>query len=334
MKAALSGSGRALRAIVLGLAGLGLTACAGPARVPDWTTTLGRDHPLTGRIWSATEGRFVDERELVSRLAARRYVLLGEKHDNPDHHRLQAWVVRELVAAGRKPALAFEMIDEDQAPALSSFLETRPADAAGLGPAIGWDQTGWPDWAFYRPIADAAVAAGLPIRAANLSRDGVRAVARDGWKALAPERVSRLALSTEPGEETRAAMSAEMKESHCGMLPDESIPAMIRVQRVRDGLMAEAMARPGADGAVLIAGNGHVRRDRGAPWYLRLLDPAPSASLAFLEVAAGRVEPADYGRAFDGNLPFDYVWFTPRLDDKDPCAAFHEQLQRLGRPEN
>ena len=321
-------------AIVLCLSALALAACAAPARPPEWTAPLGRDHPLAGRIWSVGEARFVEAEDLVERLSSSRYVLLGEKHDNPDHHRLQAWVVEALIAAGRRPAVAFEMIDEGQAPALDAYLAGRPVDAAGLGPAIGWEQTGWPDWALYRPIADAAVAAGLPIRAANLSRDGIRAVARDGWKALAPERVSRLALSTEPNEETRLAMSAEMKESHCGMLPDESVPAMIRVQRVRDGLMAEAMARPGADGAVLIAGNGHVRRDRGAPWYLRLLDPAPATSLAFLEVAAGRLEPADYGRAFDGTLPFDYVWFTPRLDDADPCAAFHEQLQRLGRPAN
>ena len=47
--------------------------------------------------------------------AARDFVLLGEKHDNPDHHRLQAWMIDALVARGRRPAIAMEMLDAEQA---------------------------------------------------------------------------------------------------------------------------------------------------------------------------------------------------------------------------
>jgi len=28
-------------------------------------------------------------------------------------------------------------------------------------------------------------------------------------------------------------------------------------------------------------------------------------------------------------LPFDFVWFTPRVDDDDPCEVFAEQLRRI-----
>jgi uncharacterized iron-regulated protein len=321
-----------VKGLAAGLFALLLAACAAPAPKPaePWLSKVESDHPLVGRIWSVADRAFLTEDELVARLAASRYVMLGEKHDNPDHHRLQARLVRAMTDAGRRPAIVFEMIDEGQAPALENWLARGPADAAGLGPAIGWENSGWPDWSVYQPIADAAVAAKLRIRAGNLSREGIRAVARDGWTALAPERVSRLALKTEPSEETRAAMTEEMRVSQCGMLPDESIAPMIRVQRVRDGLMAEAMARPGADGAVLIAGDGHVRRDRGAPWFLALLDKAPTATVAFLEVDKEKPAVADYGRGFDGHLPFDYVWFTPRVDDRDPCERFRHQLKGLG----
>jgi uncharacterized iron-regulated protein len=317
-----------VKTLVLALLATLLASCAAP-RPSD---RLGQNNPLVGRIWSVADGAFITEDELVTRLVTKRYVLLGEKHDNPRHHQLQARVVQALIKAGRKPAIAFEMIDEGQGPALETFLAGKPSSAAGLGPAINWESTGWPDWALYAPIAEAALAAGLPIRTANLSRDGVHAVASEGWTALAPERVSRLALTTEPSEETRAAMSEEMRASHCGLLPDDSIAPMIRVQRVRDGLMAEALAKPGADGAVLIAGNGHVRRDRGAPWYLALLDPAPAAIVSFLEVVDGRTEPSAYGKVFDNRLPFDYLWFTARVDDIDPCVRFHEQLKALGKP--
>jgi hypothetical protein len=52
--------------------------------------------------------------------------------------------------------------------------------------------------------------------------------------------------------------------------------------------------------------------------------------VAFLEVSQDRLEPTAYSARFRRQtLPFDYIWFTPRVDDQDPCAAFEEQLKRL-----
>ena len=28
-------------------------------------------------------------------------------------------------------------------------------------------------------------------------------------------------------------------------------------------------------------------------------------------------------------LPFDYVWFTPRVDIRDACERFEEQLKKM-----
>ncbi|MDZ7711593.1 MAG: hypothetical protein U5L06_00005, partial [Rhodovibrio sp.] len=61
------------------------------------------------------------------------------------------------------------MIDQSQAPALEAYLNQHPRDAEGLGPAVKWEERGWPSSDGYRPIAEAAAmeAAGLPILAAN-----------------------------------------------------------------------------------------------------------------------------------------------------------------------
>ena len=106
------------------------TACAtAEPPVPPWEAALGRDHPLTGRVWDVDAAAAIEPRRLLARLATVRFVLLGEKHDNPDHHRLQAWIVRELLAAGRRPAVAFEMLSEAQSGALRHHLATSPTDA-------------------------------------------------------------------------------------------------------------------------------------------------------------------------------------------------------------
>jgi hypothetical protein len=45
--------------------------------------------------------------------------------------------------------------------------------------------------------------------------------------------------------------------------------------------------------------------------------------MAPLEVREGWTRPEQYGAAFDGGrLPFDWVWFTPRMEDDDPCARW------------
>src|SRR5512133_3700789 len=81
-----------------------------------WESKLHRDHPLAGKIWDVRASRFVDEASLVSALAGARTVLLGEVHDNPDHHVLQARLLRALAGAGRTPKVAFEMLSVEQQP--------------------------------------------------------------------------------------------------------------------------------------------------------------------------------------------------------------------------
>jgi uncharacterized iron-regulated protein len=313
-----------------------LAACAaipsdGPG--PPWQSALGREHPLAGRIWDVGAGRFMDAPALVERLLGARFVLLGEKHDNPDHHRLQAWVLRALIAAGRRPAVGFEMFTVDDAAAIARYRAGLPADAAGLGAAVGWDRTGWPPWPLYQPIAEAALAAGLPIVATNLSPPTLQAIARHGLVALEPSVIARLRLDAPLTPEARAEMAAEIQESHCRMLPEAMLDNMVAAQRARDAQIAERLAAALPNGALLIAGNGHVRKDRGVPAFLALQAPgAPVASLAFLEVQRDEVEPQTYTGYFGrGPFPVDYVWFTPRLDDTDPCEQYRVPLERLRR---
>ena len=283
----------------------------------------GHDHPLTGRIWDVGRAQFIAMDALVERLTPARFVLLGERHDNADHHTFQAWIVRRLIADGRRPAVAFEMLGIEQATPLAEHLARTPRDAAGLGDAVGWSASGWPPWKQYEPIAEAALAAGLPIVPANLAGGVSRQVARGHLGALDPDLVRAHGLDRPAAPAIQAAMEAEMRDSHCGQLPETALPAMVTAQRARDAQMAERMIGAQRDGAVLIAGAGHVRTDRGVPAYLAARAPgATVASVAFVEVAGGRNAPGDYAERFDGRLPFDYVWFTVRADDVDPCARF------------
>jgi uncharacterized iron-regulated protein len=319
-----------LRAALVGYVACAVGACSGMS----WKSPIGREHRLTGRIWDVSAGRFIDRETLVERLARADFDLLGERHDNADHHMLQAEVVRSLIAVGRRPAVGFEMIGLDDASAIAKYLAAAPSDAAGIGQAVNWNQRGWPDWAMYQPIAEAALRANLRIVPTNLPLATATKMTRNGLAALEPAMVRELGLDRPPPEPVFEKMAADIRDAHCGYAPEKILKPMVDVQRARDAQMAESLlAAADPDGAILIAGAGHVRNDYGIPVYLKAKAPAKRViSIAFVEVDKDKTEPQSYALAYpDHRFPFDYVWFTPRVDDVDPCEKFKSQFDRLKR---
>lgn len=302
-----------------------LMPASGARAVDPAAPGLGDDHPLAGRIWDVAQARFLTMDAFAAAVTPAQFVLLGERHDHPDHHALQAWVLRRMIDAGRRPAVAFEMLDTSQAPALAQHLAAAPRDAAGIGDAVGWRTSGWPAWRLYQPIAAVALSAGLPIVAANVPASTAHAAARGDLSAVDPALVKRHALDRAAPDQ--AAREAELRAAHCGALPESLIAGMVTAQRVRDAEMAERLVASQRDGAVLIAGASHVRTDQGVPQALRRLEPeARIAGVAFLEVADDWTSPADYAARFGAaRLPFDFVWFTARADDVDRCAALRHR---------
>jgi uncharacterized iron-regulated protein len=294
---------------------------AQPISSRTWVSTLHRDHPLVGRIWDPRAGRFTDEAALAAAVAAADVVLLGETHDNVDHHLLQARLVRAVLAAGRRPALALEMLTSDQQAAVDAALARWPRDPDAFAKAVGWNESGWPEFEMYRPIFQAGLEAGVPVIAANLPRKAVREVVSKGAEALDAPLRARLAKDEPLPGPLVESLRAEMRESHCGELPESLIDPLILAQRARDAEMAARIEAAGGRGAILIAGRGHVRTDRGVPAYLRREAPGRKVvSVAFFEVEPAQKEAAAYDEPGEsGPLPFDYAVFTPGQEREDPC---------------
>ncbi|MGH7345804.1 MAG: ChaN family lipoprotein, partial [Candidatus Rokuibacteriota bacterium] len=61
---------------------------------------------------------------------------------------------------------------------------------------------------------------------------------------------------------------------------------------------------------------------------------ASIASVAFVEVDAAAEKPGEYAKRIGSDaLPFDYVWFTPKVDDDDPCEKLRKstETEKIGR---
>ncbi len=253
--------------------------------------------------------------QAISRVAAAPLVILGEVHDNAEQHGLQAMLLDAILRTGRRPVLAMEQFDRERQAALDAARARGEQDPGRIADAGRFDREGW-RWPDYEPLVRLAGTHGLVIRAANVSREEARALIRSG-KPVPDLPAAPAAL--------RTALEQDIIDGHCGHRPAAAmLGGMVEVQRARDAQMAKSLQDAGAGGAVLIAGAGHARRDRAAPFYLSAGDRARLLSLAFIEVEPGKTDPRDYldpvaGPA--GGPRYDLVWFTQRAEREDPCLT-------------
>lgn len=246
-------------------------------------------------------------------------MLLGEVHDNPEGHRLRLDVLRRAVADGWRPAIVMEQFDIERQADIERARRERPrdaqhvVDAAGGGPRSTWH------WPFYLPIIELALEHDLPLVAGNLSRADAGRVVREGYaQALGASRVAALGLDGPLAAGLQAAQEREVDVGHCGALPPSMLLPMARAQFARDAVMADALRSNAAGGTVLIAGNGHARRDLGVP---RWLGPA----LQHRELAVGFLE----GEAPSPDA-YDVVVEVPALPRTDPCLGLQGSVPPAG----
>jgi uncharacterized iron-regulated protein len=227
-----------------------------------------------------------------------------------------------------RPAVVFEQIRTDQQPAWTNpaLAEAAGGTADDLFRLLEWDKSGWPPATIYKPLFEAVVAARLPIFAGNLPNDQVRAVARGG--SIAPEERAHLKLDNPMPAGHPEALNRELADGHSGALPPAAVGGMAEAQRYRDAHLADALlsAQKRHGAAILIAGNGHVRSDRGVPWHI--LQRAPKSqvtSVVIVEVEEGKTDPQAYvPRDPEGKPAADLVIFTPRAERGDPCEAMRK----------
>ena len=189
----------------------------------------------SARIWDSRARAFVSESALMARLADQRIVLLGEIHDNAEHHAVERRVLAALYARGLRPALAMEQFDTEHAAALAALLASSPraASAVELAERGRFDRRGW-EWRFYEPLVSLALAHDAPVVAANLSRDAARSVMRDGFSALGQATNVRLGLPPPLDVRATEAMTAAIVAGHCGTLSAAQASPIVRAQQARE----------------------------------------------------------------------------------------------------
>jgi uncharacterized iron-regulated protein len=278
---------------ILMLALLLLSACQHVSTAP----------PVVGEIRDLRSGQTLTAEELIERLEKSSRLIVGEQHDNRDHHELQLWLLQSLGQRRPQGSLLLEMLTPDQQPRVDDVRRTStpPADLPG---ALAW-QSGW-DWNLYGPIVRFALSQPYPLLAANLDMLEVRAVYANP-PTLSGSRSNAASVKDE--------LLKQVSESHCGLLPTSQMPAMLAVQQQRDRRMAERLLAAPTP-SLLFAGAYHARKDVGAPIHVLDLGEPQAPAVLMLAEQGSEVTPA----------MADYVWYTPATPPQDYCAQMRKQF--------
>ena len=283
----------------------------------EWVSPHFADNEVVGMVFDREGNPGNSLEEVKKRAVQARYVLIGEIHPNPDHHRLQAEILQHMIDAGRKPAIVFEMVTRSQQAVLDNLANNPPADRQAIAQALEWHETGWPDFAMYQPLFEIALKHGLKMWAGNLEKSTVRRLGGRVGSRLSEAERAMLGLDKPLAEQATKSLKQNIAEGHCNMMPESILPLMADIQRARDFTMATAMQNPAnTDGAVLIAGSGHTRLDWGVPAYI-----VQDASNELVSI--GLAETFEGATANDfSQTRHDFTIVTPRIDVTDHCENF------------
>ena len=236
--------------------------------------------------WAVPGDGRVAAQIILSRAARESVVLLGESHDNADHHRWELATIAGLAALHPRLVLGFEMFPRRVQGVLDRWV------AGELGEDEFLKASDWPGvWgheaALYLPLFHFARLNRIPMVALNVEREFVRTVGAKGLEAVPVEKregVSDPAPAPEPYIDRLFAVYSEHPEKgRTASRSDPDFRHFVEAQLVWDRAMAQALGEAAArnPGALVIGvmGSSHISFGFGVPHQLQSLGVRRVASL-------------------------------------------------------
>lgn len=274
---------------LIALASLGLSACSQTTHTPPAASQAAI---ARGQIIDLHSGETLTDRQLLVKLAGAQRLIVGEKHDNAEHHQIELWLMQNLARERPQGSVLLEMLTAGQQPRVTrvkSWLKEDPLVRDGrIQELLSW-QKGWP-WVMYGGVVTEALSAPYPLLNANINRDEIMRLYKE-------PRFPEGKLSTAPA--VQAALKETIIAMHEGNIEGQQLTAMLAIQQQRDRYMAQQLLNAPAP-ALLIAGGYHASKSFGVPLHMEDLSPSSRPVVLMLAEKGMNVTEAQA----------DYVWFV------------------------
>lgn len=229
------------------------------------------------------DGNAVASDALLRSAAQQQVVLLGEHHDNMDHHRWQLYTLAGLHALRPDLVLGLEMFSRDVQPILDRWVAGEIGEAEFLK-AVDWEGTWSFDADLYLPLFHFARLNRIPMLALNVDKGLISEVRQKGWSAIPVDRRQGVTDWAPPSREYLEMLAGSFLQHqspqgpHHGAQGIETLQGpifkrFVEGQQLWDRAMADriAAALKGERAPLIVAvmGSGHMMYGFGVPHQLK-----------------------------------------------------------------
>jgi uncharacterized iron-regulated protein len=240
-----------------------------------------------------------------------RFVFVGESHDNPHHHKMQADIIQALAEAGRDVVVGFEMFTRPVQKALNPWTLGMYTKEEFIKEADWKGQWGFP-FEIYEPIFEVTKKYRMPMVALNVPRDWVRAVGRGGYDGLTAEQKAQLPKDFYLGNKEHRQLIESMMGGH--PMTGTQGENMYKAQTLWDEGMADTALKyldsrtVGPDTVfVIVAGSGHGMYGQGINYRIKRRTGMDTLNVTCVESK----EPIKVARGLG-----DFVYCSPEVERK------------------
>jgi uncharacterized iron-regulated protein len=132
------------------------------------------------RVYDSHHKRWTDFESMAAELAKVDVIFLGEQHDDPSTHRMEAALLDAIARRRGNVVVALEMFERDVQPVLDEYLAGKIDEATFIKTSRPW-----PNYATdYRPLVEFAKAHGWHVVAGNIPRKMASAASSKGIGAI------------------------------------------------------------------------------------------------------------------------------------------------------
>lgn len=227
-------------------------------------------------------GEPLSRKSFLDKVREADYILLGENHVSPCHHRVQADIIDTLARNGVSVAIGLEMVPFRNQETLDRF-NSGEIGVEDLPNTLDWqDVWGYP-FSLYRPVFKAAEEAGFSLHGLNVDADLLEDFRAGGMQNLGDSQLKGLPCRIiPPPREQKTALEREY-ERHLELEAvdrenDLSRERFFRVQSLWDSAMAERARQVREQSGLpvlVLSGAGHVEYGWGIAHRLSVLDESP-----------------------------------------------------------
>ena len=257
----------------------------------------------------------ISVQDLIAAIHDADIILLGEIHDNLFQHRARADIIskiqaKEFTIVSEHLVFGSEIIYSGR---LLEDLET-----------IGFNKKAW-SWPVHEVLYQRFEELRLPIFGGNLSQEDINNI-YVGKRFSQSDTLTPIVKRSALDRQSKDKLFNDLVLGHCGVVEEDLLSFMFKVQRLRDASFAYIASKVAP--AIVIAGNGHVRRDYGVPQILKKMSPNSNViSIAFLEIDKLSKTTDNLIKKLFKDTDTDYIWLTEPVSRVDPC----EKLRGRGK---